>query len=532
MSPVKSVRLLDFLSRKGFSPAMAASLMLDGKVNLLGRQDKPMHQARDPGISALAGDRISIELNKKEALAGIKAGFIQPEQIRPSSRPDRELLIWTIDQDDCHIKVGLHRENETKEIRNRQERLKRENITIFNLTSLERRFLREKYGQRRGQRIAHGKEPLPEDAFAGLRPPSCQPIRIEISELQADHDLSDCWEKAMSAQVQNEHDIAINNYANTLQLERDQSRIAIILYNMGVSFCKSGKHYEALERYGQALEQNPNMPEAINNIAFIHNHLSSLADAKGDRSLAEYHRHQAARYWEKAIELNPDKHLEAMTWLESNYRNKLEYKANKLNTILEERMTTPRASLKHPKRGQDDEPINLSLQDAYALFWRNTFQFNGRISRRNFWKTVLANTIAFTGIVFTVAFFSALAGAEISPAWSVLLTIYGLAMGVASVSLQIRRIRDTGLSPWLILILFVPYVGSFIGIAFYILPSKKQSSSRSSQDPTAKPVYASKRNNGTRMSTKNPDDELEDLAIHQNALEASLKKIREKNDSQ
>lgn len=337
MGSVKSARLLDFLTYQGFSPAVAADLMLDGKVHLLGREDKPMHQAKDPGISCLAGDRISVELHIKDAQAGIKAGLIQPEQINPSSRSNHQLLIWTIGQADCHIAVGLHREEEAK-----------------------------------------------------------------------------------------------------------------------------------------------------------------------------------------AVETDPSKHLEAKTWLETNYHTKPQDKSITLNTNSTERMKTPRSPDRSP---------NMSLQESYILFWKHAFQFKGRISRRSFWITVLANAIAFTVIVLLVAFFSALVGSDISPAWGALLTIYALATGAASVTLQLRRIRDTGLSPWLILILFVPYIGSVITLTFYILPSKDQSTRRSTQNPIAKHNRATANSSNTTTSRKTPDDGLADLAIHQKDLEASLRKIRDKDSS-
>lgn len=522
MGPVKSARLLDFLTRQGFSPAVAAGLMLDGKVHLLGREDKPMHQAKDPGISALAGDRISIELHIKDAQAGIKAGVIQPEQIRPSSRSNHELLIWTIGQADCHIAVGLHREDETKEIQKRQERLDFKDVTPLDFTSLERRFLREKYGQRRGRRMVHGKEPLPKDAFAGLRPPKRQPIRIETSELQTDLDLSDCWRKAMSAQDKNEDDAAISSYKKALELDKSKRRIAIIFYNTGIALGNLQKYHEALESYSKALELDASRSEAINNIAFIHNHLSSLADAQGDSNLAEYHHQQAAIYWKKAVEINPGKYLEAKTWLETNHHIQSQDKYITLTTNSAERTKMTRSA---------DRPTNMSLKDAYIFFWKHAFQFKGKISRRNFWITVLANAIAFTIIALLVAFFSTLVGSEISPAWGALLTIYALGTGAASVTLQLRRIRDTGLSPWLMLILFVPYIGSIITLVFYMLPSKYQSPIRSTQNPIAKHNRDIINSSNTTTSPKAPDDELADLAIHQKELEASLKKIRDKDNT-
>ena len=81
----------------------------------------------------------------------------------------------------------------------------------------------------------------------------------------------------------------------------------------------------------------------------------------------------------------------------------------------------------------------------YPQFWTHAFDFEGRTSRIDYWKIVLVNLII-GGVLSKVspsAVYLAFAVASICP---------GLAM-------NIRRIRDTGLSWQWIFISLIPFVG-------------------------------------------------------------------------
>jgi tetratricopeptide (TPR) repeat protein len=89
---------------------------------------------------------------------------------------------------------------------------------------------------------------------------------------------------------------------------------------MALVFASNGEHARALDRYGQALELNNKMPQALNNMAVIHHHLGSIAEEQGDADEADRQYDQAADYWNKAIRLAPNNYIEALNWLKTSGR--------------------------------------------------------------------------------------------------------------------------------------------------------------------------------------------------------------------
>jgi Flp pilus assembly protein TadD len=51
-------------------------------------------------------------------------------------------------------------------------------------------------------------------------------------------------------------------------------RMIVVIHNIGLIYGNTGKYTQALEFYHQALSLNPNLPQALNNIAVIY-HSSS-----------------------------------------------------------------------------------------------------------------------------------------------------------------------------------------------------------------------------------------------------------------
>ncbi|WP_336272324.1 DUF805 domain-containing protein [Lactococcus cremoris] len=99
--------------------------------------------------------------------------------------------------------------------------------------------------------------------------------------------------------------------------------------------------------------------------------------------------------------------------------------------------------------------------NAYKNFWRQSFDFKNRSSRSDYWWVFLINLIIYLVLMTTFLFssgFSAALTADVdhfSPlTWIalILLFVWGLASIVPMSALAMRRIRDTGLSPffWLV----------------------------------------------------------------------------------
>ena len=63
-------------------------------------------------------------------------------------------------------------------------------------------------------------------------------------------------------------------------------------------------------------------------------------------------------------------------------------------------------------------------------------------------------------------------GLDLGASLSYLLIAYCLALIIPQVSIQIRRLRDAGLTPWWILIGFLPWIGALALLILLCLPSR------------------------------------------------------------
>jgi len=114
---------------------------------------------------------------------------------------------------------------------------------------------------------------------------------------------------------------------------------------------------------------------------------------------------------------------------------------------------------------------------AYKKFWKQYVDFSSTSSRSDFWWVWLINTlIQFVIVVLSIiALFNGLSfGSSSEPVVQNhgaiilgigLLAVYGLnnlAIIIPSVALSIRRIRDTGLSPWWYLLKLVSMAGTSV----------------------------------------------------------------------
>ncbi|KAJ6795846.1 photosystem I assembly protein Ycf3 [Iris pallida] len=73
----------------------------------------------------------------------------------------------------------------------------------------------------------------------------------------------------MSAQSEGNYAEALQNYYEATRPEIDPYDRSYILYNIGLIHTSNGEHTKALEYYFRALERNPFLPQAFNNMAVI-----------------------------------------------------------------------------------------------------------------------------------------------------------------------------------------------------------------------------------------------------------------------
>lgn len=109
--------------------------------------------------------------------------------------------------------------------------------------------------------------------------------------------------------------------------------------------------------------------------------------------------------------------------------------------------------------------------EAYKAFWKNSFDFKGRTRRADYWLAGLANAIAALALFIISLLFVALVGDFAPVAPSIILPVYAAFTIVPNISISIRRLRDAGFSPWLVLLTFAPYIG-FVLLIMYLQPSK------------------------------------------------------------
>jgi tetratricopeptide (TPR) repeat protein len=132
------------------------------------------------------------------------------------------------------------------------------------------------------------------------------------------------YRDGMTAQADGEYAEALDNYNEALTLEEDPYDRSYILYNMGLIYASNGDHDKALELYHQAVELNPRLPQALNNIAVIYHYLGDKEKEAGNDEPAEAFYTQAAEYWQRAIRLAPNNYIEAQNWLKTTGRSKMD----------------------------------------------------------------------------------------------------------------------------------------------------------------------------------------------------------------
>ena len=79
-----------------------------------------------------------------------------------------------------------------------------------------------------------------------------------------------------------------------------------------------------MDYYHQALDLNPRLPQALNNVAVIFHYKGEQAKEAGKDEEAESFFNQAAEYWKRAIRVAPNNYIEAQNWLKTTGRSQLD----------------------------------------------------------------------------------------------------------------------------------------------------------------------------------------------------------------
>ena len=94
--------------------------------------------------------------------------------------------------------------------------------------------------------------------------------------------------------------------------------------------------------------------------------------------------------------------------------------------------------------------------------------FSGRASRKQFWMFVLFYFL----VNLVLAILSRIDGA-VGMVFTLVTVLYYFGLLLPTLAAAARRLRDAGLSPWLLLLSLVPFLGNLILLVMCLLPTKE-----------------------------------------------------------
>ncbi|MCX8528011.1 MAG: DUF805 domain-containing protein [Candidatus Nanopelagicales bacterium] len=111
----------------------------------------------------------------------------------------------------------------------------------------------------------------------------------------------------------------------------------------------------------------------------------------------------------------------------------------------------------------------MSFGQSISHVLKNLTNFEGRASRSEFWwwyLFIVIINIIFGGIVSTIS------GNGMGTATTIIVWVISMILFLATLSVAIRRLHDTGRSGWWALLYLVCCVGQIILIIFWASPSQ------------------------------------------------------------
>ncbi len=120
--------------------------------------------------------------------------------------------------------------------------------------------------------------------------------------------------------------------------------------------------------------------------------------------------------------------------------------------------------------------------EYYLKVWKNYINFSGRARRTEYWMFVLFNVLASImlvgidvaiGIIFGLDYFL------------FFYPLYAFAVFLPAFAVTVRRLHDTGVSGWMLLLGLIPFAGGIILLVFYLLDSQ-EGANRFGPNPKAK----------------------------------------------
>jgi uncharacterized membrane protein YhaH (DUF805 family) len=129
---------------------------------------------------------------------------------------------------------------------------------------------------------------------------------------------------------------------------------------------------------------------------------------------------------------------------------------------------------------------DLGLWDYFKKVMGKSFSGEGRARRKEYWSFALFVFLVFTVLTIAMLVTTGSAMASYSydnensglvvalGAWVSVLVVISLIFLPAAITVMIRRLHDIGLSGWLYLLTFVPYLGAIFLFVCALIPSQAQ----------------------------------------------------------
>ena len=111
----------------------------------------------------------------------------------------------------------------------------------------------------------------------------------------------------------------------------------------------------------------------------------------------------------------------------------------------------------------------------YLEAWKNFYDVGGRASREAYWKAIFTHILVTLGITLLYYFIfidDAPTAQDAANASANFRLVYNLITFVPFLSLTIRRLNDVGKSGWLLLLNFIPLIGTLILVYFLAQPGQ------------------------------------------------------------
>lgn len=119
------------------------------------------------------------------------------------------------------------------------------------------------------------------------------------------------------------------------------------------------------------------------------------------------------------------------------------------------------------QQGDGSDPDRSPIEHWKTVLTEKYFDFSGRSRRAEYWWYTAVNL----GILVVL---SVVGGLVASTLFTILISLFYLAIVIPSLAVGIRRLHDTSRSGWWLLISIVPLIGSIVLLVFLCTDSHRQ----------------------------------------------------------